>query len=143
MGFPAGFSSLTYESLTAFHRPINRMNFTIRIKLLVVGLLLFSSGVGAQSLKGRLADLNSNRPLRRASINLANLRDSTQRCNTISDSSGRFEFKNLSADSFVLRVSFVGYDDFKQIVGINKGVIDLGTLFIPKSIKELGEVVIV
>ena len=87
--------------------------------------------------------LTNNRPLRRASVNLTSLKDSTQKFNIISDSSGRFEFKNLYTDSFVLRISFVGYDDFKQIVGINNGTVDLGTLFIPKSIKQLGEVVVV
>jgi hypothetical protein len=119
------------------------MNFTIRIKLLITVSLLFSIGVSAQNVKGRLVDLNSNRPLKRASVTLTDIQDSTQRVNTISDSSGRFEFRNLSPDSFVLRVSFVGYDDFKQIVGIGKGTVDLGTLFIPKSIKQLGEVVVV
>ncbi|HEV8506847.1 MAG TPA: outer membrane beta-barrel protein [Chitinophagaceae bacterium] len=119
------------------------MIFTIRIKLFIALLLLFSVGIRAQSLKGRLVDLNSNRPLRRASINLSSLKDSTQRFNTISDSSGRFEFRNLYQDSFILRISFVGYDGFNQIVGIKSAAVDLGTLFIPKTIKELGEVVVV
>ena len=106
-------------------------------------LLLFTIGINAQSLKGRLLDLNSNRPLRRASVVLTGLEDSTERFNTISDSSGRFEFRSLYANSFVLRISFVGYDEFKQIVGINSEALDLGTLFIPRSIKQLGEVVVV
>src|SRR3954463_5176682 len=118
------------------------MILTIRIKLLVA-ILLFSIGISAQSLKGRLLDLSNNRPLRRASVNLTSLKDSTQKFNTISDSTGRFEFKNLYADSFALRISFVGYGEFKQIVGINNATVDLGTLFISKSIKQLGEVVVV
>ena len=132
------YSFFDYEGLMAIHRPINRMILIIRIKLLVAILLLFSIGINAQSLKGRLLDLTNNRPLRRASVNLTSLKDSTQKFNTISDSSGRFEFKNLYTDSFVLRISFVGYDDFKQIVGINNGTVDLGTLFIPRSIKAIG-----
>ena len=119
------------------------MILIIRIKLLVAILLLFSIGINAQSLKGRLLDPSNNRPLRRASVNLTSLKDSTQKFNIISDSSGRFEFKNLYTDSFALRISFVGYADFTQIVGINNGTLDLGTLFIPKSIKQLGEVVVV
>src|SRR5689334_9268319 len=94
------------------------MNFTIRVKLLLFLLLFFSARISAQSLTGRLVDFNSNRPLRRASVNLTNLKDSTQKFNTISDSSGRFQFKNLYPDSFVLKISFVGYDDFKQIIAI-------------------------
>ena len=127
----------------AFHRPIGHMILIIRIQFAIVILLLFSIQISAQSLKGRLLDASNNRPLRRASVNLGSLKDSTRRFNTISDSSGRFEFKNLSVDSFVLRVSFVGYDEIKQIVAINNGIIDLGTLFLRKSIKQLGEVVVV
>jgi len=119
------------------------MIFTIRINLLVTVVLLFSIGVSAQSLKGRLVDPNNNRHLRKASVILTGLKDSTQKFNTISDSSGRFEFKNLYPDSFILRISFVGYDEFKQIVGINNGAIDLGTLPVPRSIKQLAEVVVV
>jgi len=137
------FSFPFYEGLMSFRRPINRMIFTIRINLLVPVFLLFSIGISAQSLKGRLVDLNSNRPLRRASVNLTGLKDSTQKFNTISDSSGRFEFKNLFPDSFVLSVTFVGYDEFKQIVGVDNSTIDLGTLPIPRSIKQLAEVTVV
>ena len=93
------------------------MILSIRVKLLIA-VLLFSAGTNAQSLKGRLLDLTTNRPLRRATVNLTNLKDSTQKFNTISDSSGGFEFRNLYPDSFVLGISFVGYDDFKQIVAI-------------------------
>ena len=123
----------------AFHRPIDHMILIIRIQFAIVILLLFSIPISAQSLKGRLLDASNNRPLRRASVNVGSLKDSTRRFNTISDSSGRFEFKNLSIDSFVLRVSFVGYDEIKQIVAINNGIIDLGTLFLRKSIKQLGK----
>ena len=119
------------------------MILVIRVRLLMAGLLLFSFGLKAQTLKGRLLDLTNSRPLRTASVNLANLKDSTQKFNTVSDSSGRFEFRNLHPDSFLVTVSFVGYDDFKQIVGISNSPVDLGTLFIPKSIKQLGEVVVV
>ena len=99
----------------------------------VACLMLFSIGMNAQGLKGRLIDLNNGRPLRRASVNLTGLKDSIQKFNTISDSTGRFEFKNLYPDSFVLKVSFVGYDEFEQIVGINNNAVDLGTLSIPKE----------
>jgi len=119
------------------------MIFTIKFRLLATISILCSVGANAQSLKGRLVDPNSSKPLRRASVILTGLKDSTARFNTISDSSGRFEFRNLYSDSFLLRVSFVGYDEFKQIVGINSEALDLGTLFIPRSIKQLGEVVVV
>ena len=104
----------------------------LRIKLLIATLVLLSAGVNAQSVKGKLADVIDNKPLSGATLSLTSLKDSTQRFNTISDGSGRFEFNNLYKDSFTLKVSFIGYEDFKQIVGVGDSAVNLGTLFIPK-----------
>jgi hypothetical protein len=113
-----------------------------RIKLLIAMLIIVNTTVNAQSIKGKLLDLVDNKPLRGATLSLTSLKDSSQKFNSISDSSGKFEFQNLSVDSFTLNVSFIGYEDFKQIVGVKDSAVDLGTLFIPKSIKQLGEVTV-
>src|SRR6266498_988237 len=114
----------------------------LRIKLLIATLIILNTAINGQSIKGKLLDLVDNRPLRGATLSLTSLKDSSQKFNTISDSSGKFEFKNLNVDSFTLNVSFIGYEDFKQIVGVKDSVVDLGTLFIPKSIKKLREVTV-
>lgn len=115
----------------------------IRIKLLTGILLIVGIGTSAQSIKGKLLDLATNKPLRAATLNLTSLKDSGRIFNTISDNAGNFEFKNLYTDSFVLKISFIGYEDFKQIVAVKDTVHDLGTLFIPRSVKQLGEVTII
>lgn len=114
-----------------------------RIKVLIAILLIITTGANAQSVKGRLLDLNENKPLRGATLSLTSLKDSSQRFNSISDSTGRFEFGGLYRDSFILNVSFVGYEDFKQLVAVQDGAVNLGTLFIPRSIKQLGEVTVI
>jgi hypothetical protein len=114
-----------------------------RIKLLIAILIIVGAGANAQSIKGRLLDLNENKPLRGATLTLTSLKDSLQKFSAISDSSGRFQFSDLERDSFVLNVSFIGYEDFKQIVAVKDTAINLGTLFIPKSIKQLGEVTVI
>jgi len=114
----------------------------LRIKLLIATLIIVNVGVNAQSIKGKLLDLIDNKPLSAATLSLTSIKDSSRQFNTISDSVGRFEFKNLYADSFTLKVSFIGYEDFRQIVGVKDSVADLGTLFIPKSVKQLGEVTV-
>jgi hypothetical protein len=113
-----------------------------RIKLLIATLIILNANINAQTIKGRLLDLVDNKPLRGATLSVTSLKDSTQKFNTISDSSGKFEFENLYADSFTLNISFIGYEDFKQIVGVKDSATDLGTLFIPKSIKKLREVTV-
>src|SRR5215472_50814 len=115
----------------------------MRFTLLLVITTLLSVEISAQEIKGKLLDATSNRPLRRASLRLTSLKDSTRNFYSISDTAGNFEFKNLYKDSFFLKVSFVGYEDFKQIVAVNDAVIDLGNLMIPKSIKELGGVTVI
>jgi uncharacterized membrane protein YgcG len=110
--------------------------------LLIAILIVLNAGLHGQSVKGKLLDLIDNKPLVGATLRLTSLKDSAQQFNAISDSSGRFEFRNLYSDSFTLKVSFIGYEDFRQIVGVKDTVVDLGALFIPKSIKELGEVTV-
>jgi hypothetical protein len=115
----------------------------MRFTLLLFVLTLLSVEISAQGIKGKLLDATSNRPLRRASLKLTSLKDSTRNFYSISDTTGNFEFKNLYKDSFVLKVSFVGHEDFKQIVAIKNVTIDLGNLLIPKSIKELSGVTVI
>src|SRR5438046_6269527 len=110
---------------------------------LLDAFIILCSTTNAHGIKGKLLDLTSNRPLRGATLNLTSLKDSSKKFNTISDNSGDFEFKNLYPDSFALNISFIGYENFRQIVGVRDSVVDLGTLSIPKSIKQLGEVTVV
>lgn len=119
------------------------MPYLYKVTLLLVAGFSFAIVTNAQNLKGKLLDLGNNRPLRGATLDLTSLKDSALKLSTISDSSGKFEFKNLQPDSFVLMVSFIGYEDFKQIVRIKDANVDIGTLFIPKSVKQLSEVVVV
>jgi uncharacterized membrane protein YgcG len=113
------------------------------IKLLVATFLLAISGLHAQSVKGKLLDPTDNKPLSGATLTLTSLRDSSTKFSTISASNGVFEFRNVSNDSFALRVSFIGYEDFKQIVGVKDSTVDLGTVFVPKAIKQLSEVTVI
>ncbi len=115
----------------------------LRIKLFAVVLLLVSISANAQSLQGKLLDVVDNRPLKGATVSLTSLKDSTVQFHTISDKTGKFSFENVQADSFMLRVSFIGYEDYKQIVGITATTADLGNLLIPKSVKELDEVKVI
>src|SRR5262249_9246679 len=87
----------------------------------------------------KLLDAETNRPMRAATLNLTSLKDSTRRLNAVSDNAGNFRFNNVRGDSFVLKVSHIGYGDFKRIIGVKDTVLDLGTLLIPKSVKQLSE----
>ena len=109
-------------------------------------LVLFISGIiNAQSIKGKLADPTDNKPLMGATLTLTSVKDSLSINKTVSDNKGAFQFQGLSFDSFFLKVSFIGYEEYKQIVAITDSLrdVDLKTVFVPKTTVQLGGVTVV
>lgn len=106
-------------------------------------LLLFLAGsvvtAHAQTIKGKLADLVDNKPLAGATLQLRSVKDSTIAFNAVSDSKGEFVFENVRKDSFMLGVSFIGYEKYRQFVTTSDSLpsLDLGTVFVPKTSKEI------
>ncbi|MFC0774323.1 outer membrane beta-barrel protein [Terrimonas alba] len=113
----------------------------IRLLLIVLG---FSASAHSQSIKGKLLDLVDNKPLAGATLTLTPVKDSSQVKKAVSDPTGVFAFQGLSLDSFFLNVSFIGYEEYKQIVSINDSIrdMDLKTIFVPKSTVQLGGVTV-
>src|SRR3954468_5871644 len=113
-----------------------------KIGLLVVLVLGIVFTARSQSIKGKLLDLVDNKPLAGATVSLTSIKDSTNITNAVADSQGVFRFTNLAKDSFFLKVHFISYEDYKQIVASSDSIalVDLGTLFIPKSTVQLGGV---
>jgi hypothetical protein len=101
--------------------------------------------VHSQSIKAKLADPVNNKVLAGATVTLTGIKDSAFIRNTISDTLGVFQFHNLAFDSFYLKVSFIGYDEYRQIVGISatNPNLDLKTLFIPKTTVQLSGVTVI
>ena len=114
----------------------------IRLLFIVLGL---SASAHSQSIKGKLLDLVDNKPLAGATLTLTPVKDSSRVQKTVSSSTGVFAFQGLSLDSFFLKVSFIGYEEYKQIVSINDSIrdIDLRTIFVPKSTVQLGGVTVI
>jgi hypothetical protein len=115
------------------------------IRLLFVFVFVFTLTAQSQSIKGKLLDLVDNKPLAGATLTLSSLKDSTQQFKSLADSNGVFRFDGLPVDSFFLQVSFISYENFKQIVATSDTIpeTDMGTLFIPKETKQLGGVTVV
>ncbi|WP_276502447.1 outer membrane beta-barrel protein [Terrimonas pollutisoli] len=113
----------------------------IRLLFIVLG---FSASAHSQSIKGKLLDLVDNKPLAGATLTLTPVKGSSQVKKAVSDPTGVFAFQGLSLDSFFLNVSFIGYEEYKQIVAINDSIrdIDLKTIFVPKSTVQLGGVTV-
>lgn len=114
-----------------------------RIRFLLLFFLVSSVAAQAQSIKGKLIDPATNKPLAGATLILSKAKDTAITFKTVTDSKGAFEFKTLPIDSFILKVSFIGYDNYTRAVKTNSTALDLGTIVISKEIKQLGEVVVV
>ncbi len=115
-------------------------------KIRLLFLVLFVSVIAnAQSIKGKLADPSDNKPLVGATLTLTSVKDSLSINKAVSDNKGAFQFQGIPLDSFFLQVSFIGYEEYKQIVTINDSLrnLDLKTLFVPKSTVQLGGVTVV
>lgn len=115
----------------------------MKIRVLVFALLLAGVANG-QKIKGKLLDLVDNKPLSGATLELRLVKDTSNRFGALADSSGQFSFANLPLDTFTLQISFIGYENYRQFVALNDSIpeVDLGTLYIPKSSKELGGVTV-
>ncbi len=130
---------MALEGLPPFHRPMS-CNYLFMRNFLIVAVAVFVSGLAqAQSVKGKLVDGTDANPLAGATVELRLVKDSTKKFNSITDSKGDFQFRNLSIDSFSLHVSFIGYENFKQFVVLTDSLpdLDLNFLFVPKASKEL------
>jgi len=114
-----------------------------RIFSLVLALFVFNE-LYAQSLSisGTIVDQQAKTPLQNATVRLTSTTDSTFSRATRTDSSGRFVFTNLSADSFLLATSFVGYNQIIKPVVLDSTNLNFEIAATSGSSSELATVVI-
>lgn len=134
---------LKYEGYTTIGRLNCIIYFMRKIRLVLFFLLVSTVTIQAQEIKGKLMDPSENKPLVGATLLLSKVKDSSVVFKTISDNKGVFNFKSLPIDSFILKVSFVGYDTYSKALKTQSPVLDLGVISVPKEIKELSDVVVV
>lgn len=103
---------------------------------LAMVLFVFSQ---AQSftVSGRTQDVESQAALQGASVVLRSVKDITLLFTTFTDSSGRFQFDNLQPDTFRLSISFVGYESLSRSVRVDPADVDLGSITVPRTSREL------
>ena len=96
------------------------------------------------SLTGTIIDTISHN-LDRATITLMNAADTSKIKQTLSDNQGRFSFSNLTFDTYILRVSFQGYEVMNRYVSIAKSKpnVALGDIKLQQKINDNGTVVVV
>ena len=88
---------------------------------------LFSQNV----IKGIVVDGDSQKPLQNVAVHLVH----TER-KDITNQNGEFQFQNLSSNTYVLAISFNGYDTQQLPVQITETILDLGIISLQKSFSQ-------
>ncbi|MEO6455194.1 MAG: carboxypeptidase regulatory-like domain-containing protein, partial [Ginsengibacter sp.] len=96
--------------------------------------------VNAQTLKGILYDANEKLPIAGATVKLTDTANTP--LTVITNKLGVFNFENLSAGTYTLSISSVGYDPYEKVVPVNSGNNDLGIISVLKNAKVLTTVTI-
>lgn len=114
-------------------------------RIVLIGVLFFIiSGIKAQThtLKGTIVDQQSKAPLSGATVKLKSTTNPAFTKSLLSDSIGTFVFTNLSPDSFLLSVSFVGFNTVTRGVRVDSTDVTVNINAVPNSSNELATVVI-
>lgn len=116
-----------------------RLKFFISIALLLLPLILVAQGRVAVS--GTVTDKNTGEPLPSATVSIAPSSDRDAKKYTSTDLDGKFLFKSVSYDSYVLEVTYVGYkSDEKRLKVTDKKDSYIITFKLDENALMLGEV---
>ncbi len=89
-----------------------------RVVLCLVLPILFPLWVSAQfSITGTVRDKKTGGTLEGASVGIEG-----QYLGTITNSAGEFTLKNLKKGDYILKITYVGYSDFRQEINLNKDI---------------------
>ena len=88
--------------------------------ILITLLILFTNSLFAQhTIKGKLVT-ETNNPVAFANVILLDAQDSTSVYKgTISEDNGEFLLEEIASNDYLLKVSFVGYEEYLQQISVN------------------------
>lgn len=114
-------------------------------RIILFSLILFSSKLFAQSIiSGEIREMATQKILKSAYVSLVNLTDSTRKRTVPSNELGKFQFAQVRRGSYSIRVSFLGYKEYRQNITVSGDVpLALGTLFLIEDSQTLNEVKVV
>ena len=116
--------------------------------LLVLIVVLFTLPAMAQtgvSVTGRIVERGNNLPVEQATVRLLTGKDSTLVGGVVSSANGNFTLKNIKAGSYLLHVTFVGFEPTYQPLQITGKVnpVKIGNIELTDGAIQLGEAVVV
>ncbi len=136
-----------YQAFCAILLNVMKLFLPHTISRVAVGLLLvlvtvtasFSQQTG--SVSGNVTGAKGD-TLIGVTVRLNSLTDSTIRRGMVTSLDGRFMFDNLPAGGYTLIASFVGYNNTEQTVQLDSGQVNVPTIILLETARQLNEVVI-
>ena len=116
--------------------------------LLMLLMILFSPMAFAQqsgvNVTGSVVEQGSDTPIEQATVRLLNVKDSAMVRGVVSARNGSFTLKNVKKGSYLLHITFIGYDPLYQPLQITgkKNPVNVGKLELSDGAIELGEAVV-
>ncbi|WP_130882441.1 outer membrane beta-barrel protein [Parabacteroides distasonis] len=117
--------------------------------LLMLLMILFSPMAFAQqsgvNVTGSVVEQGSDTPIEQATVRLLNVKDSAMVRGVVSARNGSFTLKNVKKGSYLLHITFIGYDPLYQPLQITgkKNPVNVGKLELSNGAIELGEAVVI
>ena len=117
--------------------------------LLMLLMILFSPMAFAQqsgvNVTGSVVEQGSDTPIEQATVRLLNVKDSAMVRGVVSARNGSFTLKNVKKGSYLLHITFIGYDPLYQPLQITgkKNPVNVGKLELSDGASELGEAVVI
>ena len=117
--------------------------------LLMLLMILFSPMAFAQqsgvNVTGSGVEQGSDTPIEQATVRLLNVKDSAMVRGVVSARNGSFTLKNVKKGSYLLHITFIGYDPLYQPLQITgkKNPVNVGKLELSDGAIELGEAVVI
>ncbi|NWF88247.1 MAG: carboxypeptidase-like regulatory domain-containing protein [Ignavibacteriaceae bacterium] len=111
------------------------------VKILYFFLLLSIEMLGQDySIRGVIRDSIDNNPCLGANIKLFSVSLSPKTIFTTSDTKGYFQFVNIKPGSYILEISFIGFERFVDTIHIAANSINLGNILMRRSSVQLEQV---
>lgn len=117
--------------------------------LLMLLMILFSPMAFAQqsgvNVTGSVVEQGSDTPIEQATVRLLNVKDSAMVRGVVSARNGSFTLKNVKKGSYLLHITFIGYDPLYQplLITGKKNPVNVGKLELSDGAIELGEAVVI
>ncbi len=95
------------------------------------------------SICGKVIDANSRKPIDFANVSVVTPSDPAPITGVITDEEGVFFITNLQKGDYIVKVSFMGYEEQTKSVKLQGKAIDLGKIFLKEDTRALEEVEVV